>query len=86
MAISTYTVCKIILFSPSRNISPVVDTQSTKSIKGSSYLALYGNSITLTPSTITVDINKQNVIVHSLSPDGMQGVGVLKNRITKPRR
>lgn len=85
MVISTYTVCKIILLSSSRNISPVVDSGSTKSIKGSSYLALYGNSITLTPSTITVDIDEQNVIVHSLLPDGMQGATILKNRITKAK-
>lgn len=82
MIMSSYKVCWIILFKP--KVVPLVDSRSTKTFKGNcAAMALYGTSITLTPSTITVDINDRYVIVHSLTPNGMIGAKFLERNIIK---
>ena len=84
MITSTYKVCRMILFKKFQPNIYLLSDKSTRSLKSkSSALALYGASITLTPSTITVDINDQWVTVHSLTTDGMSGVKFLERQITK---
>ena len=45
---------------------------------------IYGNSITLTPGTITVDIDDGELLVHALTQSGADGLaeGEMDRRIT----
>lgn len=84
MITSTYKTCRMILFKKFRANIPLLSSKSTKSLKSrSAALALHGTSITLTPSTITVDMDDKCVIVHSLVRDGMSGVKFLERQIAK---
>ena len=59
------------IFKPGKNISPQLFelpvTQKTDLSR-----VIYANSITLTPGTVSVNLNKDTVTVHSLSKDGAQ--------------
>jgi multicomponent Na+:H+ antiporter subunit E len=46
---------------------------------------LYGNSITLTPGTLTVDITHDNYIVHALTKEAAQGLNdsIVEGKILK---
>ncbi|MGB5585456.1 MAG: Na+/H+ antiporter subunit E [Gammaproteobacteria bacterium] len=59
------------IFKPGKNISPQLFelpvTQKTDLSR-----VIYANSITLTPGTVSVNLNKDSVTVHSLSKDGAQ--------------
>lgn len=48
-------------------------------------VAIYANSITLTPGTVTVDIDpeKKEFLVHQLTPGGEGGLQPMHNRIAK---
>jgi multicomponent Na+:H+ antiporter subunit E len=73
IVVSSLQVSKIVL-SPSMPISPtVVRVQSLSD--GEVGRVLFGNSITLTPGTLTMDINPQGMVtVHALTQDGAEGV------------
>ena len=49
---------------------------------------IYGNSITLTPGTITVDMEGDQIIVHALTQAGAEGVreGEMDRRVTALER
>lgn len=63
----------IIVLSPKLPISPGFILVKTKLQKDLSR-TLYANSITLTPGTITVNLNKDRLLVHALTEDAAEGV------------
>jgi len=65
---SAWSVSKVIL-QPSLPISPTM-TVVTASQKTPSGIATFGNSITLTPGTITVGVAGKELTVHALVEDG----------------
>ena len=68
IAKSAWAVTKIILH-PSLPISPTM-TVVRASQKTAAGVATYANSITLTPGTITVGVNGNELVVHALVVDG----------------
>jgi multicomponent Na+:H+ antiporter subunit E len=45
----------------------------------------YANSITLTPGTISVDVKRDEILVHALTRDGAEGLlaGEMDRRVTR---
>ena len=86
IAKSNIEVSKIIL-SGKMSIDPVMIRlkagQSTEMGQ-----VIYGNSITLTPGTITVDIDDGELLVHALTQSGAEGLheGEMDRRITALER
>lgn len=83
---SSLSVSKIVL-SPSMPISPRV----ARIRAGSDHpyeQVLFANSITLTPGTLTMDLDNGMVTVHSLTEDGMRDLlsGEMDRRVTALRR
>lgn len=79
---SNIDVIKRIL-SPSLPISPRWVT--IKSSQASEFgEVVYANSITLTPGTISIDVNDNNIDVHALSQSGVEGLatGEMDKRVT----
>ena len=79
---SNIDVCKRIL-NPTLPINPqLVKVKSTQA----SNLAkvIYANSITLTPGTISIDLDGPEIEVHSLSKEGVVGLkkGIMDKKIT----
>ncbi len=69
---SNLHVAKIVL-SPKISIQPqTLTTQPSQ--KTSTGIAVHANSITLTPGTISVDINDDGILVHALSNHTAQGI------------
>ena len=48
-------------------------------------VAIYANSITLTPGTVTVEIDsaKKEFLIHQLSPGGEAGLKPMHNKVAK---
>ncbi|MEM1372316.1 MAG: Na+/H+ antiporter subunit E [Pseudomonadota bacterium] len=65
---SAISVSRIIL-SPSLPISPTMTTVTGSQATGAG-LATYGNSITLTPGTITTDVDGDVLTIHALTDEG----------------
>jgi multicomponent Na+:H+ antiporter subunit E len=63
----------IIVLSPKLPISPGFILLKTKLQKDLSR-TLYANSITLTPGTITINLNKDRLLVHALTEEAAAGV------------
>ena len=62
-----------VIFSPKLNIQPnVFAAKATQ--KTDVGLVTYANSITLTPGTVTIDIDDDTFIVHALTDDFREGV------------
>jgi multicomponent Na+:H+ antiporter subunit E len=73
IVVSSLQVTKIIL-SPQMPISPVV-VKFKSQARGEVREVLLGNSITLTPGTLTTDIDEHGYLtVHALTQDGADGV------------
>lgn len=83
---SNIDVIKRIL-SPSLPISPrwVTIKSSQTSEFGE---VVYANSITLTPGTISIDVNDNNIDVHALSESGVDGLatGEMDKRVTQAEK
>jgi multicomponent Na+:H+ antiporter subunit E len=80
---SAWTVTLVIL-NPKLPISPTL-TKVRASQKSSLGIATYGNSITLTPGTITTNVKKDELTVHALTRAGaidLEGGGMDK-RVSK---
>ncbi len=86
IAKSNLDVARIVL-APKINIDPVMvrlkATQATDMGK-----TIYGNSITLTPGTITVDMEGDELLVHALVQAGADGLreGGMDRRVTSLER
>ncbi|MCC3306233.1 Na+/H+ antiporter subunit E [Sneathiella sp. HT1-7] len=76
-------VAKCVLF-PSRYLRPSMFTV-TASQKSDLGRVIYANSITLTPGTVTVDLDDDQVMVHALTEGSADGVknGDMDQRVTK---
>lgn len=62
------------LLRPTPNISPTL-IRTMPMQKTDLGKVIYGNSITLTPGTFSIDIDKERgILVHALSKDGAEGV------------
>jgi multicomponent Na+:H+ antiporter subunit E len=86
IAKSNVEVAKIIL-SGKMNIDPVM-TRLKAGQATEMGQVIYGNSITLTPGTITVDIEDGELLVHALTQSGADGLheGEMDRRITALER
>jgi multicomponent Na+:H+ antiporter subunit E len=80
---SNIDVCKRIL-TPSLPIKPDLITVKA-SQEGDLAKVVYANSITLTPGTISIDVEGDHIKVHSLSDIGTEGLeeGEMDKRISK---
>jgi multicomponent Na+:H+ antiporter subunit E len=80
---SAWSVTRVIL-APSLPISPTM-TVVTASQKTPSGIATYGNSITLTPGTITVGVSGNQLTVHALVESGARDLeaGDMDRRVTR---
>ncbi|MEJ2515816.1 MAG: Na+/H+ antiporter subunit E [Gammaproteobacteria bacterium] len=86
VARSTMQVTRAVL-SPSLPISPTVaelDAESRNRVD----LAMLGNSITLTPGTLTIRIRDGRLMVHALTKEGAEEVmeGEMNRRVGRLRR
>ncbi|WP_108883550.1 Na+/H+ antiporter subunit E [Anderseniella sp. Alg231-50] len=86
IAKSNVEVAKIIL-SGKMNIDPVMIRLKAGQATEMGQV-IYGNSITLTPGTITVDIEDGDLLVHALAQSGADGLheGEMDRRITALER
>jgi multicomponent Na+:H+ antiporter subunit E len=69
---SNLEVARIVL-TPSLPIDPVVVRQTT-TLRTPLGLTTYGNSITLTPGTVTLDVEGSTVVVHAITASGAQAL------------
>lgn len=76
-------VSKLIL-SPSLKVAPQFISHQTK-LKSNEAKTVFANSITLTPGTITVDIQEDSFVVHEIDRESSEGVrsGSIENEIQK---
>ena len=79
---SNIDVCKRIL-NPKLPISPRLVTVRSSQLSNFAKV-IYANSITLTPGTISIDLNGSDIKVHSLSKIGVDGLkaGDMDRKIT----
>lgn len=80
---SGWTVTRIILH-PSLPISPTM-TRLKATQRGGAAIATYANSITLTPGTLTVGVQGNELFVHALTRDGALDLeaGGMDRRVTR---
>lgn len=78
---SSFHVTKLIWGSP-KNLSPTLAKISLENIPKDKRV-LYANSITLTPGTLSLDINKHEITVHALEAASIEELneGVMENKI-----
>lgn len=86
IAISSFDVARIIL-KPTMPISPVVVEMETNSDNEVNQVIL-GNSITLSPGTVTLDVYKGKLLVHCLTKQGAEALrsGELVERASRLER
>ncbi|MGV8980326.1 Na+/H+ antiporter subunit E [Clostridium sp.] len=70
--VSNFSVAKIVL-SPKLIISPQIVTINTK-IKSDFHKTIFANSITLTPGTLTISMDADNITVHCLKDEFARGL------------
>jgi len=82
---SSLQVTRVVL-SPKLPINPTV-TEFDSSCSRPLDLAILGNSITLTPGTLTVRIDKRHFLVHALTEEGASDVasGEMDRRVSELR-
>lgn len=82
---SSVTVARIVL-SPKRPVEPRIVRLSVDHLEPIDQ-ALLGNSITLTPGTLTLDVDEGQLLAHSLDVDGAQGLldGEMLRRVAELR-
>lgn len=71
IAVANWIVMRTVL-SPSMRVDPVYLKLRSRA-KSTLARVTYGNSITLTPGTYTMDMDEDILIVHALSDPGQQG-------------
>jgi multicomponent Na+:H+ antiporter subunit E len=80
---SAVTVARLV-WSPSPNLRPVVGPVPAE---GMSHLAqtIYANSITMTPGTLSMNVDDEFVEVHSLQPAGLEDLrrGAMLERVKR---
>lgn len=80
---STFDVLKII-WSRNMNLSETMEWLSA-SDNDETLMTIYGNSITLTPGTVTLDIKNDMLLIHSLKKSSFADLekGEMENKIKK---
>jgi len=83
IAKSAWNVARIIV-NPRLPISPTLVRVRT-SQKTSVGIVTYANWITLTPGTVSVEVNKEEILVHALTREGADGLleGEMARRVTQ---
>jgi len=83
IAKSAWEVSRIIV-NPALPISPTLVRAKT-SQKTAVGVVTYANCITLTPGTISVDVKRDEILVHALTRDGAAGLleGEMDRRVTR---
>ena len=83
IVLSTWAVSKMIL-SPNSSISPTV-IQLPISGMDDMEKTIYANSITLTPGTLTLEVDKSNIEVHTLRSDMLESLerGDMADRVRR---
>ncbi|HSN52482.1 MAG TPA: Na+/H+ antiporter subunit E [Woeseiaceae bacterium] len=83
---SSIEVARIVL-RPRIDVEPQVVTIDASSL-GPVDQALLGNSITLTPGTLTLDVDEGRLLVHALTPNGAAALegGEMQQRVAALRR
>ena len=81
IARSSINVTKII-WSRNLKLNPKADWIHTK-LKADIKKVIYANSITLTPGTVTINLEDDKLFVHSLEEDGLKDLenGTMENKI-----
>ena len=59
------------IFTPGKSISPQM-FELPQTLKTDLSCVIYANAITLTPGTVSVNLNKESITVHSLSKEAMK--------------
>ena len=79
--ISAWAVCRMIL-SPKLNLVPQITTLPAKEMSNMEK-AIYANSITLTPGTLTLEVNNSTLVVHTIQNDLLEDLnkGEMMNRV-----
>lgn len=74
-----------IIWNPHSKIKPIIAELETDFAPSSAEIALYANSITLTPGTYAVDIENSKLIVHSLTTTNLRDLksGLMQKEIKK---
>jgi len=83
--LSTISVCKAIFLQKKVELQPILAEIPTRQV-GDEAKVLFGNSIILTPGTITVDILENSVVVHAISAECLRGVTNLDSKIRESQR
>lgn len=70
------------VWSPRVNIDPAL-VRAPYKLKTELAIAIYANSITLTPGTVTVEIDsgKKELLIHLLNPGGEAGLKPMHNKV-----
>ncbi len=78
---SAINVTKI-AWQPELNLKPVVKWISSKQ-QTDLGLVIYANSITLTPGTITIEMNNNNLLIHALDGSGIDDLqaGIMDDKV-----
>jgi multicomponent Na+:H+ antiporter subunit E len=81
--VSNFDVARRV-WSPKLNINPQM-VRTPYRMKSELCTAIYANSITLTPGTVTVqiDVAKREFLVHALSDAGPAGLAAMHDRVKK---
>lgn len=80
IAKSSFSI-SMIIWSRNIQINPTIVSIATK--QSSDWLkVLYANSITLTPGTITISLDQDTLVIHSLTSEGVRDLlsGVMDNK------
>jgi len=72
------------IWAPSLPIRPGWERLETR-VTSPMEKTLYANSITLTPGTLTTDVREDHLLIHSLTPEGMEELrqGEMERRIRR---
>jgi multicomponent Na+:H+ antiporter subunit E len=86
VVVSSIEVARIVL-RPGMAVKPKI-VEIDGSGLGPVDLALLGNSITLTPGTLTLDVYEGRLLVHALTPDGAAALqeGEMRRRVAALRK
>ncbi len=82
--LANFQVAKLVL-NPKLKIDPRIIVYRAEHLHGDVAQATYGNSITLTPGTVTLDIRGTDFHVHALTPDFAADLesGEMERRVAK---
>ena len=82
IVIANLQVARLVL-SPKLKIDPRIVVYKSRYLKGDVAKATYGNSITLTPGTVTLDIHGADFYVHALTPAFAKALknGVMERKV-----